>query len=427
MKTEPKPLPHADKRRAVEAVLRRLEEGGELRPSDLKPILGPSARSLSREDVLCIGGHLRSFRPSAEAALRILENAPMLDAVAQLRKALANRLFNLVAENAEFSVEVKHAYGLLSPYHERILRKAVRVGRFSYEDALRCGFNNEELAERLGQEKIALTLDFQTSLGLPNQPVPRPGEVQSDVPFTIRTPRGSFDLLVSGPLELWRAATLHTKEPETLKWLEETIEPGSVFYDVGANIGIYTLYALRLQPGVSAVCFEPDALNYARLNRNLKVNGLASALAFPIGLSDTTGLTRFGSRFFVNGASSPLGPFGIDAHEREGLDHQSGCVLYTLDDFLRAADFAPRPTHLKIDVDGPERKVLCGARRALRRARLRHLLVELFEDEVEEVSSFLAGFGFGQVAYRHHTQASSERGRIGNYIFQKAAPKRNRR
>lgn len=41
--------------------------------------------------------------------------------------------------------------------------------------------------------------------------------------------------VVEDPIEAWRVQTLETKEPGTIQWLEDTLKPGDVFYDIGAN------------------------------------------------------------------------------------------------------------------------------------------------------------------------------------------------
>ena len=69
-----------------------------------------------------------------------------------------------------------------------------------------------------------------------------------------------------------RARQLHHREPDTLRWIE-SFEPGSVFWDIGSNIGVFSLYAAHV-PGVRVVAFDPLADNFSTLNRNVTLNGL---------------------------------------------------------------------------------------------------------------------------------------------------------
>ena len=71
---------------------------------------------------------------------------------------------------------------------------------------------------------------------------------------------------------LWRAETLLDKEPATIRWID-TFSPGEVLWDIGANIGIYSLYA-GVVKGVEVLAFEPASFNHALLCDNIRLNGL---------------------------------------------------------------------------------------------------------------------------------------------------------
>src|SRR3954451_1972510 len=62
-----------------------------------------------------------------------------------------------------------------------------------------------------------------------------------------------------------RIRSLLTKEPLTIPWIE-TFKPDEVMVDIGANVGMYGIYAGVL--GCRVFAFEPEALNYAELNKN---------------------------------------------------------------------------------------------------------------------------------------------------------------
>ena len=73
------------------------------------------------------------------------------------------------------------------------------------------------------------------------------------------------------------------KEPETARWIRRTAHPGSVFYDIGACVGSYSLIAAAL--GASVHAFEPSALNYAQLQLNAWLNEAEALTAWPVALS----------------------------------------------------------------------------------------------------------------------------------------------
>ena len=67
-----------------------------------------------------------------------------------------------------------------------------------------------------------------------------------------------FNILDFGAVTRYRAHTFETKEPETLRWIS-SFESTDTLLDIGANIGIYTLFAASNHHTVIAL--EPDALN----------------------------------------------------------------------------------------------------------------------------------------------------------------------
>src|SRR6185369_11103747 len=60
----------------------------------------------------------------------------------------------------------------------------------------------------------------------------------------------------------WRVHTLDTKEPDTIAWLAK-MQPGEVLFDVGANMGQYSLIAAKY--GLTVHAFEPESQNFALL------------------------------------------------------------------------------------------------------------------------------------------------------------------
>src|SRR5689334_3764195 len=106
-----------------------------------------------------------------------------------------------------------------------------------------------------------------------------------------KTKSGVIKFFCPGPMPEWRAQTLFTKEPETLEWIDG-FDPDSVFWDIGANVGIYTIYAGSRKLRVNA--FEPSSANYYLLNRNIEINGFDDrVLAYCLAFSNQTGPDTF--------------------------------------------------------------------------------------------------------------------------------------
>ena len=164
-----------------------------------------------------------------------------------------------------------------------------------------------------------------------------------------------------------RAKDFTNDEPETLAWIEE-FEEHSVFWDVGANVGSYSMYAAVLKK-CEVVAFEPSFLNLVTLQENIRLNNLSDSITiFPIGLSSSTSLkTLFLSKenFMSGGAHNSLGK-PVDQYGNTLKDtHRIVVPAETLDDFSKRYDKGV-PDYLKIDVDGLELMVLQGATHILR-------------------------------------------------------------
>ncbi len=107
----------------------------------------------------------------------------------------------------------------------------------------------------------------------------------------IATKYGSLRFLCLGVLPEYRARTFFTKEPETIAWID-SIPAGEVLWDVGANVGIYSLYAAKR--GLPVQSFEPGSGNYYMLCRNIELNNLSSSVhAYCLAFNDFTRLDMF--------------------------------------------------------------------------------------------------------------------------------------
>jgi FkbM family methyltransferase len=184
----------------------------------------------------------------------------------------------------------------------------------------------------------------------------------------------SYAFVCPNRMVSWRARTFLSKEPETIEWID-TFGPGDVLFDIGANIGLYTVYAASRS--VRVVAFEPESQNYALINQNVFLNGLGDRVkCLAIALSDRSGVDYIYLSRFRAGES--LHAFGdpLDWQQRPfNPSFQQGSVSFSLDRFLEFQP-DPFPTHIKIDVDGIEAKIIRGAAHTLRDRRLRSLLVE---------------------------------------------------
>ena len=136
-----------------------------------------------------------------------------------------------------------------------------------------------------------------------------------------------------------RATHLQTKEPDMLPWLDG-LRADDVLWDVGANVGVFSLYAAASR-GCRVVAFEPAAANYFVLTRNLQLNTVTDRVtAYCLALSGETGLGALNLDSPDYGAAmSQFGAVG-EASRYPGrpatLSH--GMVGFTVDEFIARFD-----------------------------------------------------------------------------------------
>ena len=189
-----------------------------------------------------------------------------------------------------------------------------------------------------------------------------------------------------------------SKEPETVEWIENWFKPGEVFYDIGANVGAYSLIVFRFLNGQSKVfAFEPGFVTFPQLCRNIHLNSAGGAIVpFQVALSDETSLSAFHYQNLVPGGALHTLGVPIDYRGRRFDPVLTLSTLsYRLDDFVR--QFAlPVPNHMKIDVDGNEYQVLKGSEETLRSSELRSILMEMNEErgDTVEIGKLLDRNGF---------------------------------
>ena len=205
-----------------------------------------------------------------------------------------------------------------------------------------------------------------------------------------------------------RVESLFTKEPSTIAWIA-SFAPGEVLDDVGANVGMYTIWAAAAR-GTRVFAFEPEAQNYALLNRNILLNELGGRVtAYCAGLSDEAGVSELHlSDLTAGGSCHSVGEKVDFRHQAMQPAFSQGCIALRLDDLV-AQGVVPMPQHIKIDVDDFEPKVVRGASQVLADPRLRSLSIEVnqnLEDHQEMLDDLhAAGFRYD----RHQVEAAERR------------------
>jgi FkbM family methyltransferase len=226
----------------------------------------------------------------------------------------------------------------------------------------------------------------------------------------------SMSFAVPNALCEWRAQTFSAKEPETLQWID-SIPEGAVLWDVGANVGLYSVYAAKKR-NCRVFSFEPSVFNLELLARNISLNGLTEQVCIiPLALSDHLGnSTMRMTTTEWGGALSTFGKdFGWDGKQIQQV-FQFKTVGLSMDDAARLLSI-PSPNFVKMDVDGLEHFILKGGPGVL--GEIEGILIEVnddFKEQAEGVESLLSAAGL-VIRQKRHSEivASSTSGLQHSY------------
>ena len=202
--------------------------------------------------------------------------------------------------------------------------------------------------------------------------------------------------LVNSPRSIERARKEHTWEPELLDLIYSlSPEPSgapSLFIDVGANVGTYSLIAGKV--GWDVLAIEPNYANSYLLSRNIQANGLGEKiLQIKFAISDSTRVTQLAHHKKVEGGNSGATVDNFYNGQNDHVSYKEAILTFTLDDLLLST--LVKPKLLKIDTDGNELHVLKGASSLLRTESLCAILIEVSSvTEKKEVVELLLSCGF---------------------------------
>jgi FkbM family methyltransferase len=199
----------------------------------------------------------------------------------------------------------------------------------------------------------------------------------------------------------WRIASFATKEPETLRWID-SFPRGSVLWDIGANVGLYSCYAARRRD-CRVIAFEPSVFNLELLARNVWLNDLTGKITLlPLPLSSTLAESTLNmSSTDWGGAMSTFGQ--TYTHDGSALRKifEFRTVGLSMDD-AAARLGVPAPDYIKMDVDGIEHLILKGGPGVL--GRTQGVLVEIneeFEMQARDSASYLSAAGLTLLEKTH--------------------------
>lgn len=211
----------------------------------------------------------------------------------------------------------------------------------------------------------------------------------------------SFKFAVPNTLCEWRIKTFASKEPETLEWIDN-LAPGSILWDIGANIGLYSVYAAK-KSNCTVYAFEPSVFNLELLARNIYLNQLTDKVCIvPLALSDEMSVShmRMTSTDWGGALSSFGKEFGWDGKSiRQTFEYRM--VGISMQDVVEKLNI-PLPDYIKMDVDGLEHFILKGGVSIL--PKIKEIIIEVnddFTEQAEQCNKLLKEAGLALKEKRH--------------------------
>jgi FkbM family methyltransferase len=214
--------------------------------------------------------------------------------------------------------------------------------------------------------------------------------VEDSVSVLVRN--NTFKLTTGYPIINYRNSTFASKEPETLNWID-SFETSSVLWDVGANIGLYSLYAAKTRE-CRVFAFEPSVFCIEHLARNVWLNNLQHAITVvpnPLSSNTQPNLLKLSKREY-GGAANAFGTnIGQDGTEIK-VKFEYNVLGTTIDEAVSKLKL-PVPQHIKIDVDGIEPLILAGGAQTLMQVESVSVEVPTYRGANERVSELLSQAG----------------------------------
>lgn len=178
-------------------------------------------------------------------------------------------------------------------------------------------------------------------------------------------------------------------EPEQTAAFTDTLKDGQVLFDIGANVGYYTILGAQLVgTRGKVVAVEPLVRNLAYLYQHIVLNKASNVSIVSAACSDTVSLATFsfGQNFAIGGLAN--------RQQRRNIGEVDSCLVPTVTVDAIVRQLGTYPDVVKIDVEGAELSVLNGAHVTLQEAKPRVFLSVHSEALRSSCLEYLAKLGY---------------------------------
>jgi len=219
----------------------------------------------------------------------------------------------------------------------------------------------------------------------------------------------------------WRVDTFFSKEPETLEWIDNfqnELGKKITFWDIGGNIGLYSIYAALKYKSIDVTTFEPSTSNLQTLSRNISINNLNEKIKIcqiPLTNKNNEFLIMKESQFEEGGALNVFGE-NFDFQGNKFLDKNSYKIYGTSINYLLDNKILETPDYIKIDVDGIEHLILLGANKHLQNLKIKSLSIEINDQLTKRHDQILNIMKLNNFKILHKKN-NNKFSKIFNYVF----------
>jgi len=186
----------------------------------------------------------------------------------------------------------------------------------------------------------------------------------------------------------FRSNLFFVKEKEVRYFIDEKLKKDQIFFDIGANIGVFSIYS-AVRKNALVYSFEPEYSNLFILKENILINRLYNNIfPYSLAIGKNNNLTNLHIADSTPGAAvSSISNEKIKTTD-EGYQvvWKEGVVEMKLDDICNQLNIIPNM--LKIDTDGNENNVLMGSENVLKNKKLRFIIMEKPSNEKNRISAY---------------------------------------